>query len=299
MSLSNATITTYENFTPSSAPTYTEGRTWYDNTAHALAYYNDVSSVTVHLGQDLLLKVINNTGTSIPNGSPVYVTGTSSGQTYPNIALAKADVAATAAVIGLTNGAIANAAVGYVTAQGGIDNVNTGTFQPGQVLYLSPYSAGQLQNTVPATGIVVQVGVVTYVDSSLGKIYVKQTSPLNVAANIITGIVSVSNGGTGINSAGALGNVLTSTGSAWVSQAANVTIGNTTVALGNTATSLGNVTLANVTIATGNINVTTTNHTANVTANATFATSSLPLVPAGYIVYDLNGTLVKIPYYGV
>lgn len=79
----------------------------------------------------------------------------------------------------------------------------------------------------------------------------------------------------------------------------NITIGNTTIGLGNTASSLGNVTLANVTIATGSINVTTTNHTANVTANATFATSSLPLVPAGYIVYDLNGTLVKIPYYAV
>jgi len=56
---------------------------------------------------------------------------------------------------------------------------------------------------------------------------------------------------------------------------------------------------SNVSITGGNINVTTTNHTANVTANATFATSSLPLVPAGYIVYDLNGTLVKIPYYAV
>ncbi len=52
-------------------------------------------------------------------------------------------------------------------------------------------------------------------------------------------------------------------------------------------TSLGNVTLANA-----NISATTT-------ANATFATSSLPLVPAGYISILLNGTTVKIPYYAV
>ena len=77
------------------------------------------------------------------------------------------------------------------------------------------------------------------------------------------------------------------------------TIGNTAVTLGGTVTSIGNLTLTNVTIPSGNINVTTTNHTANVTANATFLTSSLPLVPQGYIVISLNGTLVKVPYYQV
>jgi len=67
----------------------------------------------------------------------------------------------------------------------------------------------------------------------------------------------------------------------------NVIIGNTTISLGSTVTSLGNVTLANA-----NISATTA-------ASATFATSSLPLVPAGYISILLNGTTVKIPYYAV
>ena len=218
-SLSNPTIANYQDFTPSTAPTYTQGRVWYDSTEKALAFYNDSSSVAVHVGQDLIVKVINNTGSSIPNGSPVYITGTSSGQTYPNVALAKADVAATSAVIGLTNGAIANGAFGYVTAQGIIDNVNTGMFTVGQVLYLSPFSAGQLMNTIPPTGITVQVGVVSYVDSTNGHIYVKQTTPLAVPASIITGVLAAANGGTGLSAVGTTGNVLTSNGSAWVSQA--------------------------------------------------------------------------------
>ena len=67
----------------------------------------------------------------------------------------------------------------------------------------------------------------------------------------------------------------------------NVIIGNTTISLGSTVTSLGNLTLANA-----NISATTA-------ASATFATSSLPLVPAGYISILLNGTTVKIPYYAV
>ena len=196
--LNNPNIANYEAWTGASAPSYTEGLQWYDSTAHSLAYYNDSANSIVHIGQDIQVKVINNTGSTIANGSPVYITSTSSGQTYPNIALAKADVAATSAVIGLTNGAIANGAIGYVTSTGGIDNVNTGSFTVGQVLYLSPYSAGQLMNTIPPTGITVQVGVVSYVNSSTGKIYVKQTTPLAVPASIITGTLGVANGGTGV-----------------------------------------------------------------------------------------------------
>lgn len=70
-------------------------------------------------------------------------------------------------------------------------------------------------------------------------------------------------------------------------QNASATIGNTVVTLGSTVTTLGNVTLAGA-----NISATTA-------ASATFATSSLPLVPAGYISILLNGTTVKIPYYAV
>jgi len=196
-SLTTPTQVSYEAWTSTTAPTYAEGRLWFDSTQHSLSYYNDSATAPVHIGQDLQLKVINNTGSSIANGSPVYLTGTSSGQTYPNIALAKADASTTAAVVGLTNGAIASGAFGYVTLLGGIDKVNTGTFTVGQVLYLSPYSAGQLMNTVPPTGLIIQVGTVTYVDSTNGKINVKQSTPLTVAASTLTGQVAIANGGTG------------------------------------------------------------------------------------------------------
>ena len=208
---SGDTIGTYLDYTSVAAPSFVEGRMWYDSTAKALAYYNDVSSAVVHIGHDIQLKVINNTGATIANGAPVYITGVSSGQTYPNVALAKADVAATSSVIGLADGAIPNGAFGYVTTTGNIDNVNTGSFTVGQVLYLSPYSAGQLMNTIPPTGITVQVGVVSFVNSSTGKIYVKQTTPLSVPASIITGTVAIANGGTGASTAAAAITALTGT----------------------------------------------------------------------------------------
>jgi hypothetical protein len=257
----NPTISNYENFTPTTAPTYSEGRVWYDSTEKALAYYNDSSSIAVHVSQDLIFKVINNTGSTIANGSPVYITGTSSGQTYPNIALAKADVAATSAVIGLTNGAIANGAIGYVTSQGTIDNVNTGSFTVGQVLYLSPYSAGQLMNTIPPTGITVQVGVATFINSSTGHIYVKQTTPLAVPASIITGTLGVSNGGTGATTLtgyvkGSGTSALTASGTIPTTDlsgtVSNAQLANSVITINGTSTSLGgSINVGTVTSVTG------------------------------------------------
>jgi hypothetical protein len=82
-------------------------------------------------------------------------------------------------------------------------------------------------------------------------------------------------------------------------QNSSATIGNTVVTLGSTVSSLGNVSLPNVTITSGSINVQTTNLTAQTNVSATFGNASLLLVPAGYINVDLNGTVVKVPYYAV
>ena len=50
---------------------------------------------------------------------------------------------------------------------------------------------------------------------------------------------------------------------------------------------------ANVTIVASTVNLT------NTSANATFATASLPLDPEGYVTVLVNGAFKKIPYYGV
>ena len=80
---------------------------------------------------------------------------------------------------------------------------------------------------------------------------------------------------------------------------ASTTLGNTALTPGQTTTTVGNLTIQNITIPSGTMNVSIINSTANVTANATFLTSSLPLVPEGYVVITLNGAAKKIPYYSV
>jgi len=60
--------------------------------------------------------------------------------------------------------------------------------------------------------------------------------------------------------------------------------------------STGNFTTIDVTSLATLANVNLTNTTS---AIATFATSSLPLVPEGYITVQIGGNNKKIPYYGV
>lgn len=76
---------------------------------------------------------------------------------------------------------------------------------------------------------------------------------------------------------------------------------NVTISISNTAvTGLGTMSTQNansVSITGGNVtaNISLTNAT---NASATFATSSLPLVPAGYLKFQLaNSTVVLVPYY--
>ena len=78
-----------------------------------------------------------------------------------------------------------------------------------------------------------------------------------------------------------------------------ITLGNTVMSLANTTSTVGNLTLNNVTINSGTVAINVANVTTTTAASATFATSSLPLVPAGYLSVNLNGTVVKVPYYAV
>jgi len=77
------------------------------------------------------------------------------------------------------------------------------------------------------------------------------------------------------------------------------TLGNATITLGSTTSTVGNLTLNNATINSGTLAANVANITTTTAASATFATSSLLLVPAGYLTINLNGTAVKIPYYAV
>ena len=246
VTMATPTISSYETYTATSAPSYNAGRLWYDSTVNSLAYYNDVTNNTLHIGEEVQLKVYNNTGSTINIGQPVYVTSTSSGYTYPNVALAIANSLTTGNVIGLANQAIPTGTAGYVTTIGLIQGVNTGSYTVGDTLYLSPYSAGYYQNTIPPTGYSIKIGTVAYVNSSTGAIYVNKSN-LSIQASNIIGQVALANGGTNANLTAVAGGIVYSGASALAISAAGtsgqvLTSGGTGAPTWTTSTSYATVT---------------------------------------------------------
>jgi hypothetical protein len=146
------------------------------------------------------------------------------------------------------------------------------------------------QIVVDAQGRIISAGNVTIAIansavSGLGTMSIQNANNVAITGGNITSIIG--------NVVGAIPNgTITNT----LLQNSTATLGNATITLGGTTSSVGNLTLANVTVSSGNVtaNVSMTNAT---NVGVTFATSSLPLVPAGYIKVNLNGTVVLVPYY--
>ena len=134
-------------------------------------------------------------------------------------------------------------------------------------------------------------GTVTQINAGTG---------INVSPTPITGNGTVSLANTTVT-AGTYGNASTVAqviinAQGQVTNAVNVAINianSAITGLGTMATQNANL----VTITGGQINVTTVNHTANTASNVTYTSATMQLIPAGYINFDLNGVLVKIPYY--
>lgn len=138
-----ATGGTILQLTPqTSTPTWVEGRLFYDQNSHSLAYYNDASNVTVNVGRESITRVRNSTGSTILNGRVVYISG-ATGQA-PRVSLAQANSGTTSRVIGVATEDIANNGVGYVTTSGEVHDLDTSAFADGDTVYLSATTAGAL-----------------------------------------------------------------------------------------------------------------------------------------------------------
>lgn len=162
---------TYTNFVPSAAPSYQEGRIWYDSTTNSLSVYDNYTGTSLQLGKELVLDARNNSGSPILNGQAVYISG-ALGQN-PTIALARADSLATSQIIGVATHDIANNSNGKITLIGLVNDVNTSSFSDGAALYLSAATLGGLTATPPASpNNVVFVGYVAHSHITQGKILV-------------------------------------------------------------------------------------------------------------------------------
>lgn len=107
-----------------------EGKLFWDNSKHALSYYNEASQVTVNLGQEGLKRALNNTGVTIPDNTPVYL---SNGE----FNFGRNTLYDESRLIGVSTHDILNGEYGYATVWGDQsgDFVSMG-FSQGDIIYL-------------------------------------------------------------------------------------------------------------------------------------------------------------------
>ena len=103
------------------------------------------------------VEVTNNSGVSISETDPVYISGFNSTSGKPEISKCDADNLLTFPVIGLAQTAIGNTSDGVVVISGVFTDVDTSSYTAGDLLYVA--SGGGLTATQPSSGSGV-VGVV-------------------------------------------------------------------------------------------------------------------------------------------
>jgi hypothetical protein len=183
-------------------PNTVPGTIYYDNTEKALSYNTSINEgVTVNLGQQLYTRAYNNSGVQLDKGTVVSITGTTNG--VPSIIKAiNSHTILSPMPIGLAAETIPNNSFGLVINNGILSGITINTFNNGDALYLSPFSAGTyINNTTsfPYSARTNQIGYVLQTGITTGKIYVnmnienRNLSLTDIERNILEGNV-ISNG---------------------------------------------------------------------------------------------------------
>jgi hypothetical protein len=144
--------------------------------------------------RNLEVEVRNQSGSTIPAGSIVYISGATGNR--PLITLAQANNDANSAqTMGFTKTSIANNGTGYVIVRGELENIDTSALTEGAQLYLSPTTPGTWTTTKPsAPQHLVYVGIVVRSHPTLGTILVAVQNGYELEELHNVKITSVANG---------------------------------------------------------------------------------------------------------
>lgn len=197
-----------------------------DGTVYAPHIHGDLAGL-------VYFHVKNTTASTIPNGTPVYITGTVGSTQVAEIAPADASNSAKMPAIGITDGDIAANANGHAVIVGDLDGQNTNAYSINQPLYVA--SGGGVTGTRPtgASDVIQVVGHVSRVNLNTGGIVVacgpsaNTPNTISVTGNISTTAGQFNGSGAGLTSipAGQLSGTVPSGN-----------IGNDSVALGTKTT---------------------------------------------------------------
>jgi hypothetical protein len=178
--------------TPTGTPS-TQGSMYWDADNETVDVI--LNGTTMHIGEDIFYPVKNQTGSTIPKGTAVRFAGTvgSSGRLLIAPFLANGSVASDR-FMGVTSEEILNGADGKVMHFGRIRQINTNSFNEGDILYASTSVAGGFQTTVPvAPNNIVQIAAVITKSATVGEIFVRPQIGSNIKNDEGVKITSVAN----------------------------------------------------------------------------------------------------------
>jgi len=164
----------YIEFDTSTSFAASVGRLTWDITHGTLDLGLVGGNANLLLGQREVVYCFNNSAATLVKGKVVKVTGASGQKLTVDLAQADSDMDS-ATILGVMLEDVSVNASGFVATDGVVNNVNTNAFTDGQIVYLSPVSAGELTATKPvAPQHLVQMGYVVKGGSvGGGSVYIK------------------------------------------------------------------------------------------------------------------------------
>jgi len=165
------THTTVKMTPQETIPSHLEGQFYFSDEEKILAMQTDVADVHVHLGTDIVIRVINRTGSIIPPLTAIRNGGIDETSNELKAVAAQANILTTSFVIGITPKAIGVDEEGWIVANGKIHNVDTSLLSVGGTLFLSDVDTGGLIQTIP--DVASALGTVLISNNTVGEIFVK------------------------------------------------------------------------------------------------------------------------------
>jgi len=200
LTASTISQTTYIDFTTGTTnPSVNGGRVFFDQNEQSLSYYSYLNNpVVVNTGQQLYLRVFNNTLSAITKGSVVSVISQSNG--LPAITLSvNSTTGTTGLVAGLAAETIPPGTSGLTITNGILSGLTiSSSYTPGDTIYLDYLIPGEFSNNVPNFPLSArtnEIGYIIQTGTTTGKVYVNinneniQLSLTDLQRNVLEGNV--------------------------------------------------------------------------------------------------------------
>jgi len=152
-----------------------------------LSWNTDEETVDITMGDGVIqqvgfetyMRVKNNTGAAIPNGTVVGFSGVDGDITVSKF------IASSSAnelyFVGVATHDMPDGDVGPITLYGKVRDIDTSAYSVGDILYASPTTAGAFTSTRPtAPNVVIPVAAVLVSDATAGEIMVRPTIPIGL-----------------------------------------------------------------------------------------------------------------------